>query len=147
MLEQIEFEEELGRGAFGVVYKATFSKSDEMEALVTETSKWPVSSRKPKAPQVVAVKVLHGKKYFNLHKGETKPQALEIITYFQFFICNKKDFLSSRLDLTEEKRKTKIKINSFILLFFWLLLVLLLLSFILFIIVLLLKQRLRPEIG
>ena len=71
--EQIEFEEELGRGAFGVVYKATFSKSDEMEALVTETSKWPSSSRKPKAPQVVAVKVLHGKKYFNLHKGETKP--------------------------------------------------------------------------
>ena len=71
--EQIEFEEELGRGAFGVVYKATFIKSDEMEALVTETSKWPVSSRKPKAPQVVAVKVLHGKKYFNLHKGETKP--------------------------------------------------------------------------
>ena len=71
--EQIEFEEELGRGAFGVVYKATFSKSDEMEALVTETSKWPVSSRKPKAPQVVAVKVLHGKKYFNVHKGETKP--------------------------------------------------------------------------
>ena len=136
LLEQIEFEEELGRGAFGVVYKATFSKSDEMEALVTETSKWPVSSRKPKAPQVVAVKVLHGKKYFNLHKGETKPQlqALEIITYFQFFICNKKDFLSSPLDLTEEKRKTKIKIIFFIFLSFWLLLVLLLLSFILFII-------------
>ena len=44
-----------------------------MEALVTETSKWPVSSRKPKTPQVVAVKVLHGKKYFSLHKGETKP--------------------------------------------------------------------------
>ena len=73
LLEQIEFEEELGRGAFGVVYKATFSKSDEMEALVTETSKWPASSRKPKAPQVVAVKVLHGKKYFHVHKGETKP--------------------------------------------------------------------------
>ena len=71
--EQIEFEEELGRGAFGVVYKATFSKSDEMEALVLETSKWPLSTRKPKARQVVAVKVLHGKKYFNLHKGETKP--------------------------------------------------------------------------
>ena len=34
-----------------------------MEALVTETSKWPVSSMKPKAAQVVAVKVLHGKKY------------------------------------------------------------------------------------
>ena len=61
--EQIEFEEELGRGEFGVVYKATFSKSDEMEALVTKTSKWPVSTRKPKAPQLVAVKVLHGKKY------------------------------------------------------------------------------------
>ena len=61
--EQIEFEEELGRGEFGVVYKATFRKSDEMEASVTETSKWPVSTRKPKAPQLVAVKVLHGKKY------------------------------------------------------------------------------------
>ena len=60
--EQIEFEEELGRGEFGVVYKAIFRKSDEMEALVTETSKWPVSSTK-KAAQVVAVKVLHGKKY------------------------------------------------------------------------------------
>ena len=34
-----------------------------MEALVTKTSKWPVSTRKPKAQQVVAVKVLHGKKY------------------------------------------------------------------------------------
>ena len=64
--EQIEFEEELGRGEFGVVYKATFRKSDEMEALVTETSKWPVSTRKPKAPQLVAVKVLHGKKYWLL---------------------------------------------------------------------------------
>ena len=60
--EQIDFEEELGRGEFGVVYKATFRRSDEMEPLVTETSKWPVSSTK-KAAQVVAVKVLDGKKY------------------------------------------------------------------------------------
>ena len=64
--DQIEFEVELGRGAFGVVYKPTFRKRDEMKALVTETSKWPSLSTKPKAPQVVAVKVLHGKKYFNL---------------------------------------------------------------------------------
>ncbi|XP_073256036.1 platelet-derived growth factor receptor alpha-like [Porites lutea] len=57
--EQIEFEEELGRGEFGVVYKATFSQSHEMEALHDAgTSKWPVSSTK-KAAQVVAVKVLH----------------------------------------------------------------------------------------
>ena len=61
--EQIEFEEELGRGEFGVVHKAIFRKGDEMEGLVTKTSKWPVSTRKPKAPQLVAVKVLHGKKY------------------------------------------------------------------------------------
>ena len=60
--EQIQFEEELGRGEFGVVYKATFSKSDEIEAFVTETSKWPVSSMKPKAPLVVAVKVFHAKR-------------------------------------------------------------------------------------
>ena len=61
--EQIEFEEELGRGEFGVVYKAKFRQRDEMEVLDNaETSKWPVSSAKKEA-QVVAVKVLHGKKY------------------------------------------------------------------------------------
>ena len=52
--EQIQFEEELGRGEFGVVHKATFRKSDET-----------------KAAQVVAVKILHGKKYCYFHKGET----------------------------------------------------------------------------
>ncbi|KAM7426092.1 the protein kinase superfamily [Porites harrisoni] len=57
--EQIEFEEELGRGEFGVVYKAQFRQRDEIEVLDNaETSKWPVSSTK-KAAQVVAVKVLN----------------------------------------------------------------------------------------
>ena len=61
--EQIEFEEELGRGEFGVVYKAKFRQTDEMELLdKAEASKWPLSSAK-KAAQVVAVKVLRGKKY------------------------------------------------------------------------------------
>ncbi|CAH3153898.1 unnamed protein product, partial [Porites evermanni] len=46
--EQIQFEEELGRGEFGVVHKATFRKSDEMEVL-----------NNAEAAQVVAVKVLH----------------------------------------------------------------------------------------
>ena len=58
--EQIQFEEELGRGEFGVVHKATFRKSDETEVL-----------NNAEAAQVVAVKVLHGKKYCYFHKGET----------------------------------------------------------------------------
>ena len=58
--EQVQFEEELGRGEFGVVHKATFRKSDEMEVLNNAV-----------AAQVVAVKVLHGKKYCSFHKGET----------------------------------------------------------------------------
>ena len=63
--EQIQFEEELGRGEFGVVYKATFRKSDEMEVLSNA-----------EAAQVVAVKVLHGKKYCYFHKGETQAKSL-----------------------------------------------------------------------
>ena len=60
--EQIEYEEELGRGEFGVVYKATFRKRDGIEVFDTDISKRPLLSTK-KAPQVVAVKVLHGKNW------------------------------------------------------------------------------------
>ena len=58
-----------------------------MEALDTETSKRPLLSTK-KAPQVVAVKVLHGKKYCSLHKEE----AFDFAIYFQFSLCNRNDF-------------------------------------------------------
>ena len=53
--EQIEYEEELGRGAFGVVYKATLKRRVGIE--VFDTSK----RLKPnKQCKVVAVKVLQG---------------------------------------------------------------------------------------
>ena len=60
--EQIEFGEELGRGEFGVVYKATFRKRVGLEVFNTDISKRPLLSTK-EAPQVVAVKVLHGKNW------------------------------------------------------------------------------------
>ena len=60
--EQIEFGEEIGRGEFGVVYKATFRKRVGLEVFNTDISKRPLLSTK-KAPQVVAVKVLHGKNW------------------------------------------------------------------------------------
>ena len=60
--EQIEFEEELGSGAFGVVYQATFKKRVGLEVFDTDISKRSLLSTK-EAPQVVAVKLLHGKNW------------------------------------------------------------------------------------
>ena len=57
--EQIEYEGELGRGAFGVVHKATLRKRVGIEVFDKEISKRQLLSNN-KAPQVVAVKVLHG---------------------------------------------------------------------------------------
>ena len=54
--EQIEHEEELGRGAFGVVYKATLKRRAGIEVFDTK------KTLKPEEPcQVVAVKKLQGK--------------------------------------------------------------------------------------
>ena len=59
--EQIEHEEELGRGAFGVVYKATLKRRVGIEVFDTE------KTLKPKEPcQVVAVKVLQGTLNFKI---------------------------------------------------------------------------------
>jgi len=53
--EQIEYEEELGRGAFGVVYKATLKRRVGIEMFENE------KILRPEEPcQVVAVKVLQG---------------------------------------------------------------------------------------
>ena len=72
--EQIEIEDELGRGAFGVVYKATFRKRVGMEAFDAEITKRTLLSDK-KPSQVVAVKGLHGKKYCSL----TKDKATKVV--------------------------------------------------------------------
>ena len=53
--EEINYEEELGRGAFGVVYKATLKRRAGIEVFKTE------KIQRPKEPyQVVAVKELQG---------------------------------------------------------------------------------------
>ena len=53
--EQIKYEEELGRGAFGVVYKATLKRRAGIEVFETE------KIQKPEEPcQMVAVKELQG---------------------------------------------------------------------------------------
>ena len=67
--EQIEYEEELGRGAFGVVYKAILRKRVGIEVFNTEVSERTLLSSETE-PQVVAVKILHGK-----IKNEIKRQS------------------------------------------------------------------------
>ena len=68
--EQIEYEEELGRGAFGVVYKAMLWERVGIEVFSTEISKRKLLSSKK--PRVVAVKVLLG----------------ETISYYSCLICS-----------------------------------------------------------
>lgn len=55
LAEQIEYKEELGRGAFGVVYKGTLQKRAGIE--IFDTGKEPDEK---KECQVVAIKVLQG---------------------------------------------------------------------------------------
>ena len=59
--EQVEYKDELGRGAFGIVYKGTLKKRAGIE--VFETGKKP----EPKEPfREVAIKVLPGSYTLNL---------------------------------------------------------------------------------
>ena len=77
--EQIEYEEELGRGAFGVVYKAMLWERVGIEVFSTEISKRKLLSSKK--PRVVAVKVLIG----------------ETISYYSCLICSYQGMLGMLL--------------------------------------------------
>ena len=55
--EQLEYEEELGQGAFGVVHKAILKRRPGIEVFYTRKQ---VIKQRKKASQVVAVKVLKG---------------------------------------------------------------------------------------
>ena len=57
LAEQIEYDEELGRGAFGVVYKATLKRRAGIELFQNGKQ---MSQDQKKACRVVAVKVLKG---------------------------------------------------------------------------------------
>ena len=90
--EQIEIEEELGRGAFGVVYKATFRKRVGMEVFDAEITKGTLLSDK-KPPQVVAVKGLLGKKYCALTKDKATKVVKGALNY-PFLQGNRTNFCS-----------------------------------------------------
>lgn len=58
--DQIEYKEELGRGAFGVVYKAKLTKRAGIEVFSRGKQREETNQTKTKPCQVVAVKVLQG---------------------------------------------------------------------------------------
>ena len=59
--EQLEYEEKLGQGAFGVVHKAILKRRAGLEVFYTGNQ---VIKQQKKASQVVAVKELKGNNYF-----------------------------------------------------------------------------------
>ena len=84
--EQIEYEGELGRGAFGVVYKAKLWERVGIEVFNTEISKRKLLSSKTE-PRVVAVKVLLGESKNEInarpYKSDKKKMFSFISLYYQ----------------------------------------------------------------